>query len=297
MKPNTNSLVLWSNSRIQLIVTGLTERSKNKKTGGMIQTYIIRTDMSPLDAMRQDKDKAICGNCPLRGSTKKRTKRKGRTCYVNVGQASQALYKAVKNFGGSITKAKGKPGRLGSYGDPSFVPVPVWKRILNLLSGHTGYTHQWARPTTQAYSAFLMASVESVDAKKQANSRGWRTFRVMRQNESLQPDEDPLPRIRGGWQAHHMRKLPALQWQRHQSQKRGHLRPQREQSKPEVTHQPQRKHIMKTYSPMTYRTIANSFELWGEYVDPDGLDSKEQFESMTIDDKIEIIEGCFGPED
>jgi hypothetical protein len=78
MKPNTNSLVLWSNARIQLIVTGLTERSKNKKTGGMIQTYIIRTDMSPLDAMRQDKDKAICGNCPLRGSTKKQGKRKDR---------------------------------------------------------------------------------------------------------------------------------------------------------------------------------------------------------------------------
>jgi hypothetical protein len=171
MKPNTNSLVLWSNARIQLIVTGLTERSKNKKTGGMIQTYIIRKDMSPLDAMRQDKDKAICGNCPLRGATKKQGKRKNRPCYVNVGQAPQALYKAVKNFGGSITKAQGKPGRLGSYGDPSFVPVPVWKRVLNLLSGHTGYTHQWARPTTQAYSAFLMASVESVDAKKQANSR------------------------------------------------------------------------------------------------------------------------------
>jgi hypothetical protein len=185
MKPNTNSLVLWSNSRIQLIVTGLTERSKNKKTGGMIQTYIIRTDMSPLDAMRQDKDKAICGNCPLRGSTKKQGKRKDRPCYVNVGQAPQALYKAVKNFGGSITKAQGKPGRLGSYGDPSFVPVPVWKRVLNLLSGHTGYTHQWARPTTQAYSAFLMASVESVDAKKQANALGWRTFRVMRQDETL----------------------------------------------------------------------------------------------------------------
>ena len=197
MKPNTNSLVLWSNSRIQLIVTGLTERSKNKKTGGMIQTYILHKELSPLDAMRQDKDKAICGNCPLRGATKKRTKRKGRSCYVNVGQASQALYKAVKNFGGSITKAQGKPGRLGSYGDPSFVPVPVWKRVLNLLSGHTGYTHQWARPTTQAYSAFLMASVESVDAKKQANALGWRTFRIMRQDqwakETLQPDEILCP--------------------------------------------------------------------------------------------------------
>ena len=42
-----------------------------------------------------------------------------------------------------------------------------------------------------------MASVESVDAKKQANAIGWRTFRIMRQDqwakETLQPDEILCP--------------------------------------------------------------------------------------------------------
>jgi hypothetical protein len=38
-----------------------------------------------------------------------------------------------------------------------------------------------------------MASVESVDAKKQANALGWRTFRIMRQDETLQPDEVLCP--------------------------------------------------------------------------------------------------------
>ena len=38
-----------------------------------------------------------------------------------------------------------------------------------------------------------MASCESIESKNQANSLGWRTFRVMRKDESLQPDEILCP--------------------------------------------------------------------------------------------------------
>ena len=41
--------------RIVAIVTGLTG-SRNTKTGKMVQTYIIRPDMSPLEAVRKGKD-------------------------------------------------------------------------------------------------------------------------------------------------------------------------------------------------------------------------------------------------
>lgn len=44
----------------------------------------------------------------------------------------------------------------------------------------------------------------------------------------------------------------------------------------------------------TYKEIANCFYLWQEYVDPDGNDSQEDFESMTFQERIDIIEGCFG---
>lgn len=42
-------------------------KSTNVKTGNMIQTYILRADMSPLEAAGQGLDYSICGDCPHRG--------------------------------------------------------------------------------------------------------------------------------------------------------------------------------------------------------------------------------------
>jgi hypothetical protein len=46
----------------------------------------------------------------------------------------------------------------------------------------------------------------------------------------------------------------------------------------------------------TYAEIANSYQLWGEYVDTMGLDSEEKFDAMTEKEKIKIITECFGNE-
>jgi hypothetical protein len=40
--------------------------------------------------------------------------------------------------------------------------------------------------------------------------------------------------------------------------------------------------------------IANNYNLWMEYVDPSGLDTKEAFDAMSDAEKIAIIESCFG---
>lgn len=47
----------------------------------------------------------------------------------------------------------------------------------------------------------------------------------------------------------------------------------------------------------SYAEIADDFRLWGQYVDPNGVDSKEQFDSTTPSQRLQLIIRCFGPED
>ena len=53
---------------IVLLVTGLVRPSQNSKTGPMVQTYILRRDMRPIEAVTSGADAAICGSCPFRPS-------------------------------------------------------------------------------------------------------------------------------------------------------------------------------------------------------------------------------------
>ena len=46
----------------------------------------------------------------------------------------------------------------------------------------------------------------------------------------------------------------------------------------------------------TYPEIAESFELWGAYADPNGLYTREAFEAMTVEERIQFQIVCFGPE-
>lgn len=43
----------------------------------------------------------------------------------------------------------------------------------------------------------------------------------------------------------------------------------------------------------TNEVIANSYELWGEYVDPDQTMSKAQFDALTIAERMVIISITF----
>ena len=96
MTKRITSLILYQGpsmldgSPIVVIATGIGNRSKNSKTGDMIQTHIIRADMKPMDAIWSGADSAICGDCVHRGDGTG----KGRTCYVKVFQGTTVVYKS-----------------------------------------------------------------------------------------------------------------------------------------------------------------------------------------------------------
>lgn len=161
------------------IVAIATTQSNNRKTGDMIQTWILRTDRSPVTAILDGSDASICGDCIHRG---KGTKAEPRTCYVNVGQAPLAVFRAWKRGSyrsGSFREvaALGRPIRLGAYGDPVAVPWQAWDG-LHLAPLWTGYTHQWRRLEAAPFKNILMASCDSPREALDAAVEGWRTFLV-----------------------------------------------------------------------------------------------------------------------
>jgi len=164
-----------------VIVTGLARKSKNAKTGDMLQTWILHDDVPPIDALRSGKDQSICGSCPLRGFAGKQ-----RGCYVRVDQAPTNVWKAYKRgayqemplYSPWSMFGANRAIRLGSYGDPVAVPLMIWDSLISRASNWTGYTHQWHREDSQEYRHILMASVESFEQMQYARIMGWRTFRI-----------------------------------------------------------------------------------------------------------------------
>jgi hypothetical protein len=164
--------------------------SKNAKTGDMIQTWIIRADMDPLDAVKEKKDAAICGNCVHRRST-------GGACYVEIGKAPKQVYKAYKagkypifNYDDHAHYFAGRKIRLGAYGDPAAAPFGVMRSIADLGTGWTGYTHQAGRKGFDP--RFMELCQVSADSPKQAEkfqALGAKTFRVAMAGDALADNE------------------------------------------------------------------------------------------------------------
>ena len=81
-----NTVQLWSGLSLLdkaptiLLLSGLRVPSKNVKTGNMLQTYILRADISPLEAIQTGADASICGDCGHRGiiNGHKNTQRRSR---------------------------------------------------------------------------------------------------------------------------------------------------------------------------------------------------------------------------
>lgn len=187
---NPNGVVLWEDETIAFIATGIKKGSANDKTGAMVQGWILRKDMHPADAVKTGADDAICGNCPLRGKNGKE-----RGCYVNYVFGPAAIYKtlAAKKYTGKESGIRGKVFRFGAYGDPYFVPVEVLERVAGQTKKHTGYTHQWRESDAGPYAKYLMASVENLADKAEANAQGWRAFRVTSDLDTKTADEVICP--------------------------------------------------------------------------------------------------------
>jgi hypothetical protein len=46
----------------------------------------------------------------------------------------------------------------------------------------------------------------------------------------------------------------------------------------------------------TYRELATNFTLWCKFVLLEEQVSEREFNEMSIDEKLDILQGCFGPE-
>lgn len=188
-------------SPIAVVINCISRPSKNDKTDAMAQSWIIRTDVDPYTAVKQNLDSAVCGRCPFAG---------GQGCYVNlkpVGSIYNALkagsykranlYEVADAMVRRIQKGKLKGLRVGSYGDPAMVPADVWLSLVSAVRAAggrtTGYTHQWS----EAYAppsfnidprlkTILMASAHTVADVEAAKAQGWRPFASMASVEAVQ---------------------------------------------------------------------------------------------------------------
>jgi len=177
----------------------LVGRSSNTKTGGMVQTYILRADTHPVEAVKSGADSSICGNCPHRLMVryyfdKKTGKIKyglKRTCYVNLGHGPTAVFSGLLRgiypdaTPALLAKLRGRMLRVGTYGDPSAIPQNAWEPLLSSgIKGHTGYTHQWQNSLGSVWVGRLMASVDNATERLNAWKHGWRTFSVLNTDET-----------------------------------------------------------------------------------------------------------------
>lgn len=164
--------------KVAIIATGIKRRTNNRKTGAMVQIWILLADQNPIVAVQSGLDaNTICQGCPFAS---------GQGCYVNVSQAPLAIWKAYKK--GKYPKLKpadygkvftGKKVRFGAYGNPTLIPLAMVKAIASVSNGWTGYFHNWrelGQAKAKAYNAFFMASTESETSFNLANTQGLRVF-------------------------------------------------------------------------------------------------------------------------
>ena len=175
------------------IVCIITFNSKNKKTGDMCQVWILRNDINPVEAIKQNKDGLICFDC---------IHRLNRSCYVNAGQAPLQVYKAYKkglyrslDLEKLSNKIKNKTVRFGAYGEPVLVPFLIVKHIIKNCISYTGYSHQWKNPKYKKYAKLFMASIDSEKQLQETLKIGLRSFRVSN-NNNISDNELICPNVR-----------------------------------------------------------------------------------------------------
>jgi hypothetical protein len=176
-----NGMILFETDEIVVIAT---YSSSNRKTGDMVQIWILSKNVDPVTLVKTDGDSVICMDCKHRLN---------RSCYVNVGQAPLSIYKAYKsgkyeplNYDVLKSHLRWKAVRFGAYGEPVLIPIELVQFIAKNSQGWTGYTHQWDESKYSEYKPYFMASVDTPDEYNEANKNGWRTFRVGSDSQTLE---------------------------------------------------------------------------------------------------------------
>lgn len=170
---------------IVVIINKVHSASANDKTGAMVQSFIIRSDIAPMAAIASGADESICGACPHRPLLARASG--AAPCYVQVAKSVNSVYEAYKRGRYQVaTPAElsiilaGKMVRIGTYGDGAAAPVEMWRTIVSMARGHAGYSHQWQRADFDhsAWAPLVMASADTLEESALANLHGMRTFRV-----------------------------------------------------------------------------------------------------------------------
>jgi hypothetical protein len=176
------------------IVTGLDFGSHNPKTGAMAQCWVIRPDLPPQEAKRQNLDNAVCGDCKHRGDAGFNS-----SCYLPVWQAPTNIWKRYRAGGYHDATwpelqalVEGRHLRITGYGDCGAIGYEVWRMLLATVAGWVAYTHTW-KYADQRFKAIAMASVDNEDELREASVAGWRTFRVRADDEPLLSTEIVCP--------------------------------------------------------------------------------------------------------
>ena len=168
------------------IVVIATMSTSNVKTGQMVQPWILRADINPVEASQTGDDSSICGNCVHRHYNKG-------ACYVNIGQAPNAVYKGYQRgiypvfvYDDHAHYFAHRKIRLGAYGDPAAVPFGVMQSIADLGIGHTGYTHQAEHKGFDGrYFELCQVSADTPRQAAKYQKLGAKTFRVALAGDAL----------------------------------------------------------------------------------------------------------------
>ena len=173
----------------------------------MAQTWILKTDTHPHVAIKDRLDESVCGDCPLRQQTDGT-----RLCYVNqmslgqiYGNYSRGNYPMLdlsEHLNLLLFRYRVYGLRIGSYGDPTAVPLSVWEEQVNIMESSlegkrkplwTGYTRRWMLSENQGYKKYLMASCFSLEEQREALNLGWSTYRIKNEQQERTDNEIPCP--------------------------------------------------------------------------------------------------------
>lgn len=183
------------------LVAIATMATKNPKTGDMVQVWILRSDVNPAESVASGLDRSTCGDCALRPLIQRmartgvalsgwRQQLRSKPCYVNVGQAPLAVWRAWRRgaypvWDGDGAPFRGRAIRWGAYGDPALIPHDVVHAVNAHAKRWTGYTHQWRHAFAAWSREVFMASTDTDSDRVTASQRGWRTFHARGASDAI----------------------------------------------------------------------------------------------------------------
>ena len=192
LKSTPAGVVLWEGASPvtgREVVAVATHSTSNRKTGNMIQVWILARGMAP--ASDDEAHRTVCGDCPHG-----RVPSGDGGCYVLPWQAPRGVWRAyLRGVYGDVLSAieryrwaeevrrQGRAIRFGAYGDPGMLPFRVVKGLASIVGAWTGFTRRWRElPLWEGpdigMRRYLMASVDTREEQAEAEELGWRTFRA-----------------------------------------------------------------------------------------------------------------------